>query len=222
MGWPVALRPDTLGSIGIDCHTNNNSSILSEARLLLQMARQETNLEVIAQWNHPNNLRGDTTKAFNLATIDGAKAVGMSDRIGSIAEGKLADLVIFDATSPAMICAVEWDPVVAVLRHSDIRDIDTVIIDGKICKRDGKLVDVDVEFLFCFGGGGFGCDLEESAAARQEKKNKKKLSWGEIAKELVNSRTEVQKRIDRCGIQPARDMYSQMVGCDPSKFPHIN
>jgi cytosine/adenosine deaminase-related metal-dependent hydrolase len=51
--------------------------------------------------------------------------------LGSIEEGKLADLVIFDTSSPGMLCAAEQDPVAAIVLHSLIRDIETVMVNGK-------------------------------------------------------------------------------------------
>ncbi|KAH7007697.1 hypothetical protein EDB80DRAFT_684909 [Ilyonectria destructans] len=69
----------------------------------------------------------------------------MEDKFGSIAEGKLADLVIFDANSPEMLCAAEQDPVAAIVLHSSIGNVETVIVDGIIRKRGWKLVDMAVE-----------------------------------------------------------------------------
>lgn len=80
--------------------------------------------------------------AFNLATIRGAAAMKMSDRIGSIKVGKLADLVIFDANSPAMVCGALEEPVAAIMLHSSPADVDTVIVDGIVRKEGGKLLDV--------------------------------------------------------------------------------
>ena len=83
-------------------------------------------------------------EAFNLATIRGAHAMKMAEQIGSIAEGKLADLVIFDANTPSMICASVHDPVAAIILHSSPADVDMVIIDGVIQKM-GKLLDVQLD-----------------------------------------------------------------------------
>src|SRR2546421_4798993 len=103
-------------------------------RLALQLARHSTNQPLLDAGKFPANLKATTEQVFNLGTIQGARAVHM-DRTGSLAEGKLADIVIFDASNPSMICAAEQDPVAAVVRHSNIRDIDTVIIDGSSERR---------------------------------------------------------------------------------------
>ncbi|HEX5149086.1 MAG TPA: amidohydrolase family protein, partial [Candidatus Limnocylindrales bacterium] len=72
------------------------------------------------------------------ATLDGAKVAGIADRAGSITPGKKADLVIIDGH--AVNVAPVIDPVAAVVCAADISNVDTVIIDGVIRKRDGKLV----------------------------------------------------------------------------------
>ena len=64
-----------------------------------------------------------------MGTVQGVRAVRM-DQTGSLAEGKLANIEIFDASNPSMICAVEQDSVAAVVRQSSIRDLETMIIDG--------------------------------------------------------------------------------------------
>ena len=63
---------------------------------------------------------------------------GIADRTGSITPGKKADLVIIDGS--AVNVAPVIDPVAAVVCAADISNVDTVIVDGVIQKRDGKLV----------------------------------------------------------------------------------
>ena len=72
------------------------------------------------------------------ATLDGAKVAGIADRTGSITPGKKADLVIIDGH--AVNVAPIIDPVAAVVCAADISNVDTVIIDGVVRKRDGKLL----------------------------------------------------------------------------------
>ncbi|KAJ8087288.1 hypothetical protein PM082_006118 [Marasmius tenuissimus] len=77
-----------------------------------------------------------TKQAFNLGTIKGARAIGMEENVGSVGAGKLADLVVFDADSPGMICAAQSDRIAAVL-FSTVADISTVIVDGVVRKMNG-------------------------------------------------------------------------------------
>src|SRR6476619_1076857 len=72
------------------------------------------------------------------ATIGGAQVAGLADRTGSITPGKKADLVIIDGS--AVNVAPVIDPVAAVVCAADISNVETVIVNGVIKKRNGKLV----------------------------------------------------------------------------------
>ncbi|KAH6999259.1 hypothetical protein BKA56DRAFT_650366 [Ilyonectria sp. MPI-CAGE-AT-0026] len=78
-------------------------------------------------------------EALNLRTILGAQAIGLSDKIGSLTVGKKADIVIFNSNTPAMVAAADCNPVAAILLHSSVRDIETVIVDGVIRKENSSL-----------------------------------------------------------------------------------
>lgn len=79
------------------------------------------------------------------ATVDAARAVGLADRIGSIEVGKRADLLLLDGLSH--LTGRERDlagAVVSCLTPSNVR---TVLVDGAIVKRDGRLVHHDLAAL---------------------------------------------------------------------------
>jgi 5-methylthioadenosine/S-adenosylhomocysteine deaminase len=79
---------------------------------------------------------------LEMATRNGAHVAGLEDRTGSLTPGKKADVVVIDTTS--LNVAPVIDPVAAVTLCADVSNVDTVIIDGKVRKRDGKLLaDVD-------------------------------------------------------------------------------
>ncbi|MBE3010251.1 amidohydrolase family protein [Microbispora sp. NEAU-D428] len=80
---------------------------------------------------------------LRMATIEGATAIGMDRRIGSLRPGKQADIVILDAGAPGL--APVHDPVAAVVTAADTAAVDTVLIGGRIVKRGGRLVGVDVD-----------------------------------------------------------------------------
>jgi cytosine/adenosine deaminase-related metal-dependent hydrolase len=168
----------------VDCHVVNGSSILQQTRTGLLFKRRKHNTELAERGKYPKILPGDAVQAFNLATIQGARACNMEDQIGCLAVGKKADVVVFDAGTPSMLCATEQDPVVAVLRFSDVRDIDMVIVDGVIRKEGGKLTDVDAE--------------GES------------VRWEEVAKEVKISREEVQVRLDGLDVERGKELLVGM------------
>ena len=124
-------------------------------------------------------------EAFNLATIRGAHAMKMSDKIGSITEGKLADFVIFDASSPSMICGGVQDPVAAIILHGSPSDVDTVIIDGILRKQRGKLVDITLD------------DDAKTLAGKDS------LTWPDIARNLIKTRERIQLEYDKIDMKAA-------------------
>jgi 5-methylthioadenosine/S-adenosylhomocysteine deaminase len=81
--------------------------------------------------------------ALALATIRGAEAVGMAERIGSIEVGKRADLVVHDRTGPAFTPRAD-DPVLQLMWGSDGRSVRDVVVEGRHVVRDGVCVSVDV------------------------------------------------------------------------------
>ena len=75
-------------------------------------------------------------KALEMATIDGAEALGLRDEIGSVEEGKKADLVLFDTRRP------EWrsifNPVNNLVYNADGRSVHTVVVDGRVVVEGGR------------------------------------------------------------------------------------
>lgn len=81
------------------------------------------------------------TSADGLAyiTTNPAEALGMSRRIGSLTPGKRGDVVLLRMADHPDTMAIS-DPYVGVIHMSTSEHVDTVIVDGKILKRDGRLV----------------------------------------------------------------------------------
>lgn len=83
-------------------------------------------------------------KVFEMATIEGARAIGQEDRIGSIEPGKAADIAIFDTSGPHWWPEPFANPVPDFVYGGTARDARTVLVDGKILMEDGVLADVDM------------------------------------------------------------------------------
>ncbi|KAF5610095.1 5-methylthioadenosine s-adenosylhomocysteine deaminase [Fusarium subglutinans] len=179
-GWPVCFQKNarSISSLGIDCHSNNTGSIVAQMKVGLQAERARRNERIHEAGKIPAKVQVSTQDAFQLGTIGGARAIKMSDQIGSLEEGKIADLVIWDTLSPAMICAAEEDPIAAIILHSAPSDIDAVIVDGQFRKRNGKLVTTKL-------------DLELMPNMEQERSE---VQWCDVATELLKSRQSILDR----------------------------
>jgi cytosine/adenosine deaminase-related metal-dependent hydrolase len=79
-----------------------------------------------------------TRDALRMATLGGAEVMGLADVTGSLTPGKQADLVLLRADTPAM--APAHDPVGAVVLSAGTSAVDTVLVGGRIVKRDGRLL----------------------------------------------------------------------------------
>ena len=126
------------GRVALGCDASNAgdmADILRTAALAAGLAR-DTRID-------PERFGADT--AFALATVAGAEAVGMADRIGSLEPGKAADLVVHDGAS------LPWtppgDPTLNLVWGTDGRSVRDVVVDGRIVVRDGRCTTVDEDEL---------------------------------------------------------------------------
>ncbi|CAO2650804.1 Nn.00g091010.m01.CDS01 [Neocucurbitaria sp. VM-36] len=89
-------------------------------------------------------------EALAMATINGAKALGLEAEIGSLEVGKKADFVVIDPSGlhcvpfdPEQVLEGGIDPVTTVVFSCSGTDVDKVIVDGEILVDEGKLVKCD-------------------------------------------------------------------------------
>ena len=80
---------------------------------------------------------------LRMATIDGARALGIAEQTGSIEVGKRADLVILDPSSPAL--TPSFDPVSTAVYAAARGDVRWVVADGRVVVDDRRLTTIDVE-----------------------------------------------------------------------------
>ena len=154
-------------SLGVDCHSYIAADTFTHLRLLVAAVRSSHNRQTVNTGNHPKSIAFFVEDAFLIATMGGANAVGMSSEIGSLEVGKRADVVIFDTSnSPGMVMAAENDAVAAVVLHASVRDVEMVIVDGKIRKSEGKLLPLEgIEGVTDGSWGSISAKLRESAQA---------------------------------------------------------
>jgi cytosine/adenosine deaminase-related metal-dependent hydrolase len=80
-------------------------------------------------------------KVVDMATMGGARAIHMEDKIGSIETGKLADIIIIETKSTNMLPM--YDPYSVIVYSSNASNVDTVIVNGKVLVENRSLINVD-------------------------------------------------------------------------------
>ena len=88
-----------------------------------------------------NEFKLPARRVLELATIDGARSMGVGDRVGSLRPGKRADLVMVSTRDVNM--GVFTDPAHMLVEAAQPSNVDTVVVDGRLLKRRGKLTAID-------------------------------------------------------------------------------
>lgn len=81
-------------------------------------------------------------RALEMATMGGARALGIADRVGSLTPGKRADIILVRTSDINM--APFTDPAHMIVQSANPSNVDTVVIDGRVLKSGGRLVGIDV------------------------------------------------------------------------------
>jgi 5-methylthioadenosine/S-adenosylhomocysteine deaminase len=92
------------------------------------------------------HVSGDPTVApaaavLEMATLGGARALGMEDRLGSLEAGKRADLIVVDLSEPRLHPL--YDPVSHLVYAAKGADVRHVVIEGNVVMRDRKVTTLD-------------------------------------------------------------------------------
>lgn len=115
-----------LGTDGAPC--NNSCDMLQEMKLAAIIHKSIS--------YDPEAVPAESV--LEMATINGAKALGLQDRIGSLEIGKKADFVAVDVRG---IHTQPWfNAVSAVVYTATGRDVDVVVVDGKMVVKGGELL----------------------------------------------------------------------------------
>jgi 5-methylthioadenosine/S-adenosylhomocysteine deaminase len=123
-------------ALGVDVVINNRPDMFSEMQATLRHER--------AQHGNGTPAAADLLRA---ATVDGARAVGLGEKIGSLTVGKRADIVLLDGLTHLL--GIQQDGLLegAVVTALGPENVRTVLVDGRVVKRDGVLVDHDLRAL---------------------------------------------------------------------------
>lgn len=124
-------------SLGTDGNNASNYSDLMRAAYLVAGLFKDARMD-------PQMFPAE--KAYEMATLGGARTMLMEDQIGSLAPGKLADVVLHDTDRP------EWRPLLNVMNQlvwsADGRGVHTVFVDGRKVVEDGRMTTIDEDTFY--------------------------------------------------------------------------
>jgi cytosine/adenosine deaminase-related metal-dependent hydrolase len=145
-GHPLTGRLRALGrapSLGVDLESVLSGDMLTQARVALGMQRSLDNVAYRDTYGViPQTSTITTWEALSWVTVEGARMLQQAHRIGSLAVGKQADLVLIRATDLNM--QPVHDAVSSVVMQTSLANIDSVMVAGRWKKRHGQLLDVDL------------------------------------------------------------------------------
>lgn len=130
---PKFLKSGIIVGLGTDgCASNNNLDLFHEMDMVAKLHKAEE--------FDPTTM--DAKTVVEMATIAGARAIGLDRRIGSLEVGKQADLIVIDIHAPHLVPIYHPEShIVYAAKSSDVRD---VIIEGRVLVRNRQILHLDV------------------------------------------------------------------------------
>jgi 5-methylthioadenosine/S-adenosylhomocysteine deaminase len=130
------INKDVCVSIGTDGPASNNNMDMFEEMKITALLQKVTTMD-------PTVLNAE--EVFKMATINGAKSLGLEDQIGSIEMGKKADITLIDARSPQL--TPFRNPISHIVYSANGGNVDTVICNGEILMKNRKLLTLDENMI---------------------------------------------------------------------------
>jgi 5-methylthioadenosine/S-adenosylhomocysteine deaminase len=88
-------------------------------------------------------------RVLDMATIGGASALGISESVGSVEEGKWADLIMVDLRSPNLNPIHGKDTIISDIVYSAKgENVDTTIVDGRILMAEKRYTSLDDDQIY--------------------------------------------------------------------------
>ncbi len=132
---PVARMHEAGITVGLGtdgCASNNDLDLFGEMNTAAKLHKLAT--------GDPTTL--DAATVLKMATVDGARSIGLEDRIGSLAVGKQADIVILDPRAPHLTPV--YHPDSHIVYAADGGDVRHVLVAGRQVVKDRHLLTVNV------------------------------------------------------------------------------
>jgi cytosine/adenosine deaminase-related metal-dependent hydrolase len=145
MGRPAfaaAARHGIKPTLSCDVISLNTGDLFTQLRLGLAFQRWADTEPVNLAGGDPEAVTISAHDALKWTTVNAAEAVGLDERIGSLTPGKQADILVVGG--PAMSQHPQIDPAGTLLFQTTADSVRHVLVAGRFVKRDGQLVDVDL------------------------------------------------------------------------------
>ncbi|MED4129790.1 amidohydrolase family protein [Shouchella miscanthi] len=141
-GYPatgLALENGVKPTLGVDVVTSTGGDMFAQMKFALQAERARVNEKLLDEGIMPGpELHLSANQILECATIEGAKALLLDDKIGSLEVGKEADILLLN-TSDLNLSPIT-DPIGAVVQTAHPGNVDSVFVAGKAVKRHGQLL----------------------------------------------------------------------------------
>jgi len=145
-GYPPswALRSHEINmSLSMDTPVWMSGDLFTAMRATVGSDRAREHLEAHVKGETVTHVHLRAEQAVEWATLGGARALGLGDRLGSIEPGKLADVVLIkNDASPVMFPLL--NPFGHVVYQAQRGDVHTVIVNGRVVKHDHALIGIDL------------------------------------------------------------------------------
>lgn len=147
-GWPATGRLLRMGirpTISIDVCSSNGGHMFGSMRALIGTQRGFDHADARERGEPLDHVPLSCREVVEFATVDGARALGLEDRIGTLAPGKQADLILLSTDAYGMFPVNNPYGMVVYNAHPGV--VETILVAGQVVKRDGELLGVDRERL---------------------------------------------------------------------------
>jgi cytosine/adenosine deaminase-related metal-dependent hydrolase len=145
-GMPPIDRVLRLGarpSLSVDVETNVSGDMFSQMRAAFQCQRALVNQRALYGGTHEGETLVTVRDVLEFATIEGARATGLDHKVGTLTPGKEADILLLRADRLNVVPLN--NPIGAIVVGADTGNVDSVFIAGRAMKRNGQLLNADVE-----------------------------------------------------------------------------
>jgi cytosine/adenosine deaminase-related metal-dependent hydrolase len=148
MGRPAfaaAARHGIKPTLSCDVISLNTGDLFTQLRLGLAFQRWADTEPINLAGSDPESVTISAHDALKWTTVNAAEAIGLDDRIGSLTPGKQADILVVGG--PAMSQHPQIDAAGTLVFQTNADSVRHVLIAGRFVKRDGQLIDIDLNRL---------------------------------------------------------------------------